>query len=198
MHGHGRTFTTPEGEFKLLFSTVRAAIPWPPHLSETREMRRRAGTHLLPRLASNSHAHSPLWGSHPKDSVSLASSKVFSEAVCWYGFVKTVVYPSEGNFAFGVEPDGKYWPQPPCTASCDCFLLLSLPLRPSVVNKRPFGLGPDVSPLLSPGGRKSTLRPSPVCYFCSPKPDFYSGCFIGHQWMHFIASLGDLILLLCH
>lgn len=141
--------------------------------------------------------HMALWGSHPKGSVSLASSRVFSEAMCWYGFVKTV-YPSEGNFAFGIESDGKCWPQPSCTASCVCLLFLSLPLRPSVVNKPPFGLGPMVSPLLSPGGRKSTSRPSPVCCFCSPKPDFYSGCFIGHQWMHFIASLGDLILLLCH
>lgn len=58
--GSGSTFTTPEGELKLLFPTVRAATPWPPHLSETREMRRRAGTHLLPRLASNSHAHGSL------------------------------------------------------------------------------------------------------------------------------------------
>lgn len=30
------------------------------------------------------------------------------------------------------------------------------------------------------------------------KRDFYLGCFIGHQWMRFIASLGDFILLLCH
>lgn len=182
-------------ELKLMISSIIAANPWTSCLSETGEMKRRnARTHLSPRLASNSHLHSHLWGSYSRE-LEILPVEVFLRShvgvdswryVLW---VSSLLLELKLMATFGYKLNA----QPS---------LLAFPLSLHGVHS-PLWPWPQrfLHSSLQVGGEEHLLRAFflySVHFFCSHKPDFYLGCFVGHQWIHFIAAIGELILLLCH
>lgn len=129
-----------------------------------------------------------LWGSYSRE-LKVLPVECFFKVTCWNGFMK--VCPSDVIFTFGIEVDGNFWLQTQCAAFSSC-----LPSAHAWGSQPPLTLVPKVSPLLSPGGGRGAFT---LCIFFVPiSLIFYLGCFVGHRWIHFIATIGELILLLCH